>query len=467
MKKTTLLIILLTVSFGYAQQQQYLFDFAPGDPDGIAANWITFDNTPPPSEIIDNPDPGEVNPNVNKVLKVVVGPGNAFYAGVNNIFQDAAFGTWRIDASVPSNLTVSMDVNKNYVGTVGIKMANITGGTAFQITDQNVGNTVVDQWQTLTWTLPSIPPGLETNLAQFVIFVDWTEGQPDRAPNSTILIDNIRFNAEKLTDPATPAADPTTAPEEFGSTGTDIYVYSGLSGNANQSSYPTFNLVSFNGTVAITTPEFSGNQVIKLQNLDFYGQALSEPISNFDITGTYNFVHLNYYATTSTAINFSLVDDSLSQTVCCGNPAEPFFKIGGGDATLITGEWVSLFIPLSHFNNLNSGWDGTDIKQTLFTGNGTFYIDNIFFSTTSTLGTEEFEISDFSVYPNPSQNNWTIKSNRLVSSVQLFDVLGKQVLSLNPDSPLVNIDASSLSKGMYFANINTNGTNNTIKLIKN
>ena len=33
-----------------------------------------------------------------------------------------------------------------------------------------------------------------------VVFVDWTDGLPDRAENSTIHIDNIKFNANKLTD---------------------------------------------------------------------------------------------------------------------------------------------------------------------------------------------------------------------------------------------------------------------------
>ena len=33
-----------------------------------------------------------------------------------------------------------------------------------------------------------------------VVFVDWTEGMPPRAENNTIHIDNIKFNAKKLTD---------------------------------------------------------------------------------------------------------------------------------------------------------------------------------------------------------------------------------------------------------------------------
>ena len=153
MKKITLLFVLLITSIGFSQQQQYHFDFEDGTPSGVAANWFTFDNSPAPAEIIDNPDLDGVNATASKVMKVVVGPGNAFYAGVNNAWETSKFGTWKIDMGVSSNLTLTMDVNKNYVGTVGIKMGTNGGGTSFQITDQNVGNTVVNEWQTLTFDL--------------------------------------------------------------------------------------------------------------------------------------------------------------------------------------------------------------------------------------------------------------------------------------------------------------------------
>uniref|UniRef100_UPI00286E08DD hypothetical protein n=1 Tax=Flavobacterium sp. TaxID=239 RepID=UPI00286E08DD len=165
MKKITLFIFLAFITLGYSQQQQYNLGFEPATPSGIAPVWFTFDSGAPVAEIVTNPDPDGTNTSATtKVLKVVMGPGNAFYAGVNNRYQDAAFGTWKIDAAVPSNLTITMDVNKNYVGTVGIQMITNTGASTFQIVNQNVGNTVVDQWQTLSWTLPAIPPTLETNI---------------------------------------------------------------------------------------------------------------------------------------------------------------------------------------------------------------------------------------------------------------------------------------------------------------
>ncbi|MBV7269390.1 T9SS type A sorting domain-containing protein [Winogradskyella luteola] len=279
-----------------------------------------------------------------------------------------------------------------------------------------------------------------------------------------------------------PATDPTDGPTDSPSTGLDFYVYSDLSGNANQSDFTDFIFDSFGGGVTRTQENLNGNTVIKLENLDFFGNAFGPDAGGtpftFDATTTYDFVHINYYATTSTAFNFSLVDDSLSATVCCGSAEEPFYRFGSAadvgagnaDAELITGQWVSVFIPFTHFVNyppLVSGtWDGTDLKQTLFTGNGTVYVDNIFFSTTNVLSTNTFETTEFKVFPNPTNGNWNLLSSNTINNVAVYDILGKQVLTLSPNSSEVAIDASSLITGVYFARIEGVSGSKTIKLVK-
>ena len=93
------------------------------------------------------------------------------------------------------------------------------------------------------------------------------------------------------------------------------------------------------------------------------------------------------------------------------------------------------------------------------------WVDDI--TNTGTLGVNDFKLASFKAYPNPSQDAWTIKTNnQTISSVQLFDLLGKQVLTVNPNSSEAIIDASGLSKGLYFARINTTNGINSIKLIK-
>jgi hypothetical protein len=100
------------------------------------------------------------------------------------------------------------------------------------------------------------------------------------------------------------------------------------------------------------------------------------------------------------------------------------------------------------------------------------YFDNISWEGLITanapaLGVADFQTTKFKVYPNPTQNTWNIKSsNQIINSVQVFDVLGKQVISLNPNSEEVSIDASTLPAGLYFARIKSEIGSNSIKLIK-
>ena len=101
------------------------------------------------------------------------------------------------------------------------------------------------------------------------------------------------------------------------------------------------------------------------------------------------------------------------------------------------------------------------------------YFDNITWNGLKTkeaqpvLAVSNFETSEFSVYPNPTQNVWNINSsNQIVKSVEVYDVVGKQVVSLKPNTTEVSIDASSLPNGFYIAKIATETGSKSIKLIK-
>ncbi|ARV06620.1 hypothetical protein BTO04_07885 [Polaribacter sp. SA4-10] len=85
-----------------------------------------------------------------------------------------------------------------------------------------------------------------------------------------------------------------------------------------------------------------------------------------------------------------------------------------------------------------------------------------------TLGTNDFDLASFSAYPNPTQNSWTVKTQNVnMSSIKVYDVLGKNVLSLSPNSSETVIDGSNLKTGLYFAQIKTEKGVQRIKLVKN
>jgi hypothetical protein len=88
--------------------------------------------------------------------------------------------------------------------------------------------------------------------------------------------------------------------------------------------------------------------------------------------------------------------------------------------------------------------------------------------TPASLSTKDLQLSEFNVFPNPTNNEWNIKSSSaIINNIQLFDVLGKQVLNSNPNSTLVELNALTLPKGLYLAKIESDAGSITKKLIKN
>jgi hypothetical protein len=83
------------------------------------------------------------------------------------------------------------------------------------------------------------------------------------------------------------------------------------------------------------------------------------------------------------------------------------------------------------------------------------------------LGTKDFQIAGLNVYPNPTNDSWNIKTNNVkISSIQLYDILGKQVMTLTPNASEVKINATKLSKGLYFATLRTENGSSSLKLIR-
>ncbi len=229
------------------------------------------------------------------------------------------------------------------------------------------------------------------------------------------------------------------------------------------------NLLDFSRNAAnFSQVDLSGNSVIRLENWGFYGAKWDA----VDVT-SYDFIHLDYYAQSAASFQFFALDASLGTTVCCGNAQEPRYFVGGSnpDVALIQGQWVSLNIPLTTFSNyaalVDGTWDGTDVIQWKFEGEGILYFDNVYFGSNSSLGVNKDELISFSTYPNPTQDSWTIKTKNInMSSIKVYDVLGKTVLSISPNSNEAEIDGSSLIRGMYFAQIKTANGISSIKLIK-
>ncbi|MDG4715864.1 T9SS type A sorting domain-containing protein [Winogradskyella marincola] len=84
-----------------------------------------------------------------------------------------------------------------------------------------------------------------------------------------------------------------------------------------------------------------------------------------------------------------------------------------------------------------------------------------------TLGVSSVVEDKFSVYPNPTQGNWKLSGTNVIKNVIVYDILGKQVLSMDSNANEVVINGASLKTGVYMAKIESENGSKTIKLIKN
>jgi hypothetical protein len=209
---------------------------------------------------------------------------------------------------------------------------------------------------------------------------------------------------------------------------------------------------------------------------------IANPNGSVDLS-SYDFLHFDVYVADANlfngdgspkALSFKfanfanepdVVETSALEVLLRPNNVSPGF-------ILTSGSWISVDLDL---NNLPTGAPPAFLGSTIRGNIGQLVItaanidnvwfDNIYFHR-NTLGVEDFSSSNFKVFPNPSSNTWNVSSSAVVNSVAVYDILGKQVITLTPNTNEVAIDASSLNPGIYFAEISGVNGSKTVKLIK-
>jgi uncharacterized protein (DUF1684 family) len=82
------------------------------------------------------------------------------------------------------------------------------------------------------------------------------------------------------------------------------------------------------------------------------------------------------------------------------------------------------------------------------------------------LGNDDFIFNGLRYYPNPANNVLNIENATEINSVSIVNALGQSVISKTVNGNAVQVDVSSLSKGIYFVTVNSGNASKTIKVIK-
>jgi len=440
MKKITLLFIFLLISsIGFSQEIIQSFEAAG------AINGGPFGGMAAPSVIAD------AGTNGTQVLEIVANPANEVWQGIN------LFLTKNVDLT--STQTMSIDVFSATPVTFLVKVnGGIAGAPEAAAEVTHNGNST---WQTLSFTFNTSLDGKAAAAngvySAFVIHAYWAAGATMftevTKDTRTFYVDNIfGIAAAPVADPAPTTAAPTPPARPAADV---ISIYSG-----SYAAIPGIFLdQGWCGANSITATTAGGNDVLAYNNQPCQGIDFDLNRQNF--TGITN-LHVDLFIAAGTDLvgkvfNVKIVPDA-------GADSEFNIDINALAPAPVPGTWYSYDMPITISGPHSS------IRQVGVTSNlnNVLWYDNFYFhKNTITLSTEDLEIAGLNVYPNPTKDSWTVKTKNIkMSSIEVFDILGKQVLSLKPETTETTINASQLKSGLYFAKISTDNGSSSLKLVK-
>jgi len=306
-------------------------------------------------------------------------------------------------------------------------------------------------WETLTFTFSDATG----EYGEFVIYTNPDANGAFIDPAVEVLeahFDDLTADqGSEIPAPATGPTDSPTAPTADAANVVSVFsdAYTDITTNHN----PGWGQ---SGSVSTSYDPGDGNNVMLYSNFNFQGTELTST----DLSAMEK-LHIDIW-----------VADASVRTI-------KVTPIGGGE-TLVTvpvtsGAWNSVDIPLSSFTAV----DFTAVGQLKFDGqfaaDGTtedtavrsdVYLDNIYFYKEPTLSTTDNELLKISMYPNPASSRLTISAPKTINSAAIYNILGKQVMSLEINKNSESIDVSNLATGMYLIKYSIDNAVGTAKFIK-
>lgn len=226
----------------------------------------------------------------------------------------------------------------------------------------------------------------------------------------------------------------------------------------------------FCGPNSVTELDINGNNTLLWGNNPCQGIQLQSPL---DVT-SFTTVHFDFYVNDGTDLVGAVIDLKFNETQGNADPGDDTFGsiilTGASTPAITSGQWISVeaAFDFSNFDALDEivlTINGAPTASPSLSNN--VYYDNFFLSG-GTLNNTTFSQSKFSVYPNPSNGNWTIESNVEMTSVKLYNTLGKLVAEKTIEGQQASISTEGLASGVYFAKVsNGNENTKTLRLIKN
>lgn len=229
---------------------------------------------------------------------------------------------------------------------------------------------------------------------------------------------------------AGPGKDTVVASAPAGGLGYDININSTLIPETNYSASAT--------DYAVKTINYNGTNY---------------PMDGSLLTGLPHDISANW--SESTTVFFTAPASVTGQVIAEGSVVTSW---GTFSAVLVQEDYVIAGNPATYYY-----WETKEYGRIayLLSGNVSLMVGNNFNAPTSS---EEIEVSNFNVYPNPSTDQFTVKADNL-ETVKVFDAIGNLVVSKSVQANSTVIDASALKSGLYFVQVGSKNATSTKSVV--
>lgn len=198
--------------------------------------------------------------------------------------------------------------------------------------------------------------------------------------------------------------------------------------------------------------------------------------SDFDLATVYTVpqVDIQYVATIENAVgceSSATVDITINTTIAAAPTGNSPQNFNSGDTIadlIVVGENLQWY--------LDAAGQSPIPPSTVLVGDTIYYVSQtptgecesevLAITAQENLGVSGFDKANFSYYPNPVNNILTLKYTQNITAVNVFNLLGQNVLTKNVNSNIGDIDISTLSSGTYLVRVISDNDVTTIKVIK-
>ena len=424
----------------------------------LPAGAIVADGTEAPTVVADP----AANGTNGDVMKIVTSTAGESWQNAQLFFQEDD-----LDLTT-SDKVVTVDVYSDVATSILAKVATPLNGTAESATDAaHTGS----GWETLTFDFsdPKDNTGAANDVFGRILFFPlWNGSGWDDAAVTTTYYDNIKGIGYESTPP--PSGNSVTVATSQSWNG---YVNAfNVSDNGYAFGFP-YGAADLRATATATSMTLEPNILIwtaEATNADWFDQGAAtqtatkyieassyiedNTLAGSDLTFTGN-VSVSDLGSEYTVVAFvKALDPNAGYATVVNNTAD-ISSTGDFTASATAAELAAGYIIQYGFSVTGPLADPADTTL------GSVVIGE------ATAGVDDNSFVNVSVYPNPSNSNWNFRTgNTVINSVEVFNLLGKRVVSQNNNSTELSISTQGLSSGIYIARITTEQGVKSVKLIR-